>query len=217
MQARATAATTLWFVFRPLACLLHPLLGVRCQIMSDHVRSYQIMSDHVRDHVRYRGTTTACMRVLAEPVFPSPFHPVCLFSSSLHLLMFPFLPGTFFFLLGTLGDYYWYGGDGVGMNTAIEDTAVRRGQTRQQCPRPSGSCIPNPVRVLPQRRLGDVICFVAVFLLALLFRFVWVFGTGARITALAPLNCRWKQQCAGDRPCRNATTLQAVGVIRKPT
>ena len=39
--------------------------------------------------------------------------------------------------------------------------------------------------MLPRRRLGRVICFVAMFLLAVLLRFVVVLGTGAVIAVWA--------------------------------
>ena len=46
------------------------------------------------------------------------------------------------------------------------------------------SCIRNTIWVLPRHRLSGVICFVAVFLLCLFFRFVFVLGTGAMMTVL---------------------------------
>ena len=77
--------------------------------------------------------TTAGMRVPAEPVFPFPVHPSRPF---LRPLIYPFylFVISFFYLpcllplWATLGSY---GGDDVGMDTSVEDTASRE-QTRQQ-------------------------------------------------------------------------------------
>ena len=82
------------------------------------------------------------------------------------------------FLLGNVGGYY--GGDGLGMETAVQDTVNSRGQTRQQCSLPSSSCIRDPVGVLPRRRLGGVICFVAAFLLCSSIRLRFGFSAGAK-------------------------------------
>ena len=45
---------------------------------------------------------------------------------------------------------------------------VSGGQTRQQRSKPSTSYIRNPAWVVPRRRLGGVICFLPVFLLAMI-------------------------------------------------
>ena len=85
---------------------------------------------------------------------------------------------------GTLGLGSGYGADEVGMDTAVENTAISRGQTRQQCNAPNheevvfgtrfGWC-PNVSWVVSS---GLLLCFCLLYYLASFF----VLGTEATMT-----------------------------------
>ena len=71
-----------------------------------------------------------------------------------------------------------YGGDDVGMhNNVVKCSRQRTGEAAMLIALPVVA-FGTQFWVLPRRRRGGVICFVAVFLLTVLFRFVFCTGYG---------------------------------------